>query len=477
MSSIVIVVVALGALAWLALLVATGLRGRSNEEIPPNLELFKTDDELETSRLDRVLAVSVILAGFLAISIPVYWLGEVDRQEGFEEEFAELAVERGEHHVEEFACASCHGAGLVGGVASYVDARSGIQVSWLAPALNDIYYRYSRDEVKFWLQYGRANSPMPAWGELGNGPMNDAQLEETLDYLEHIQVGQSEALAATEAQIQLAVNALDQADAVVATSIENQAELIEFYETAPEVLARVAPIAEAARQLLDAAGEGIDVDEDGLADRVEAALTAATAQAEATGYGPLAGFAKTFDPRNPDTGGVGDGDLVTATAAVARLEEEALTLQIATDNQERLLGQAEFGLAFLEQAAEERLYSFDIQAVADATFDGDVAKATRAIGVYQANCARCHTSGYSEGPAFTQEAGSGGFGPALWEGRPNVQFLDAESMKDFIANGSEIGKGYGVNGIGRGYMPGFGAVLTGEDLDLVIEYLRGETLR
>ncbi len=195
MSSMVIVVAALVAIGWLAFLVANGMRGRSQDAVAPNLSLYKTDDELENRRLDRVLGVAVILSAFLAVSLPVYYLGERNRQASFEVEFEDVAIERGHHHVEEFACAGCHGEGLVGGVASYVDARSGVSVSWAAPALNDIFLRYDRDEVRFWLLYGRANSPMPAWGAAGNGPMNDAQIEETLDYLESIQVGQADAVA------------------------------------------------------------------------------------------------------------------------------------------------------------------------------------------------------------------------------------------------------------------------------------------
>ena len=40
------------------------------------------------------------------------------------------------------------------------------------------------------------------------------------------------------------------------------------------------------------------------------------------------------------------------------------------------------------------------------------------------------------GVPFTQEAGSGGFGPALWDGRPNIQFLSAEDLIEFITEGS-----------------------------------------
>ena len=35
------------------------------------------------------------------------------------------------------------------------------------------------------------------------------------------------------------------------------------------------------------------------------------------------------------------------------------------------------------------------------------------------------------------------------------------------------GKAYGVNGVGGGKMPGFGAVLPQSDIELVIDYLRG----
>ena len=86
-----------------------------------------------------------------------------------------------------------------------------------------------------------------------------------------------------------------------------------------------------------------------------------------------------------------------------------------------------------------------------------------AVGLFNGYCARCHTSGWSAGVPFTQEAGSGGFGPALWEGRPNIQFLSAEDLIEFITDGSVAQAPYGVNGIGSGRMPAFGQILTGED--------------
>jgi mono/diheme cytochrome c family protein len=43
---------------------------------------------------------------------------------------------------------------------------------------------------------------------------------------------------------------------------------------------------------------------------------------------------------------------------------------------------------------------------------------------------------------------------------------------DFIIEGSENGKQYGVNGVGRGWMPAFGPVLSEADLRLIITLVR-----
>lgn len=495
MSGMVIVVAALVAIGWLAFLVANGLRGRSQDAVAPNLSLYKTDDELENRRLDRVLGVSVILSAFLAVSLPVYYLGERNRQESFVVEFDDVAVHRGSLHVAEFQCAGCHGDGLVGGVATYVDARSGVTVSWAAPSLNDIFYRYDRDEVKFWLTYGRANSPMPAWGLAGNGPMNDAQLEEVLDYLESTQVSQTDAVARADSLITAAIGGLDTADATVTGSIAKQEELMTFYTNAGPNHDVVKMWTELAEKVLEPPDERVDLDkngfddlaeweasykidtdEDGLADRAEEELTSILLGAHDSGYAPFASLPVTFDPRNPDSTGL-EGDRALALSKLGEMRQQLVTLGVAVDNLDRLTAAAQAGLAFLQAASENQFYTFDLQAIADSTFGGDVAMATRAVGIYQGLCARCHTSGYSEGPAFAQQAGAGSLGPALWDGRPNVQFLTADDMKKFLSEGSTLGVGYGVNGIGRGYMPGFGTVLSEADLDLVIQYLRGEMLR
>ena len=110
-------------------------------------------------------------------------------------------------------------------------------------------------------------------------------------------------------------------------------------------------------------------------------------------------------------------------------------------------------------------------------------EASRAVHLYNANCARCHTASFSAGVEFTREAGSGGFGPALWDGRPVVQFGEkpagddeTDLLVEFLIRGSEAEAPYGLNGFGSGRMPAFGAILSIDDIELLAAYLRGGSL-
>jgi mono/diheme cytochrome c family protein len=87
-------------------------------------------------------------------------------------------------------------------------------------------------------------------------------------------------------------------------------------------------------------------------------------------------------------------------------------------------------------------------------------------------CARCHTLGYSYGqPA---ESGGGAFGPNLTGGATVRQFPLEQDHIDFITNGAEDGAQYGVQGQSRaGMMPGFGTMLTEEQIAAIVEYERG----
>ena len=169
----------------------------------------------------------------------------------------------------------------------------------------------------------------------------------------------------------------------------------------------------------------------------------------------------------------GRKDLSVVRGYLSQLQSSEINLGILVEGQEKFLDEATSGLAFLEEALENELWIVDFQEIAERTYEGDYDKAVRAVGIFNAYCARCHTAGYSAGAAYTKKIASGGLGPALRSGRANIQFKAREDMVDFIIKGSENGKGYGVNGVGGGKMPGFGAVLPESDIGLVIDYLRG----
>ena len=88
-SSLVITLAVIGGVAWLAFLGVSALRSRGQEQVAPNQSAPRTDEELETRRLERVQQGAVLFAGFLAVSLPLYFLGEGQRQEGFVEQFGE----------------------------------------------------------------------------------------------------------------------------------------------------------------------------------------------------------------------------------------------------------------------------------------------------------------------------------------------------------------------------------------------------
>jgi mono/diheme cytochrome c family protein len=467
-SSLSITLIAFGIIAALAFFTAAGFRGSGKvNDYAPNLSKYRTDDDLETKTLDRTLTVAVLLASILTIMIPLYYLGEQERQEGFVEEFDEVSVERGEHLYEEFGCGNCHGADGSGGAASYVEKRSGINVTWTAPAINNVFYRYDDEEVRYWLIYGRANSPMPAWGLKGGGPMNDGQLDDLIEYMHHFQITQESELRTIEMNINSSLSRIETSELLVENEIARQKELIQSVEEAPSKLPIVEKAVQDVSALLSKEG-GIDTDEDGLSDSTETELSTYSASiSEALGTSIL-----NLDPDNEQSI-PGRKDLSIAKGYLSQLESELINIRIVSEGYDKFINEAETGLAFLEKALEEKLWEVSFDEIANSTFDGDLEKAIRAVGLFNAYCARCHTAGYSAGVAYTKEIASGGLGPALRAGRANIQFKQREDLIDFIVKGSVNGKAYGVNGVGGGKMPGFGAVLPESDIALIIDYLRG----
>jgi len=169
----------------------------SEIELAANRKPYLSDEELEGRKLDRTLTYGLIGLFIVGLGLPLYWLAEPGRQDGAIEFMQDQFVKRGAAMYATtakggFNCAFCHGENGEGGAAPFTitdaDGRFVEQVDWKAPALNTVLLRYSRQEVRYILTYGRPFSPMPAWGVLGGGPLNDQQLQNLIDFLASIQI-------------------------------------------------------------------------------------------------------------------------------------------------------------------------------------------------------------------------------------------------------------------------------------------------
>jgi mono/diheme cytochrome c family protein len=320
----------------------------SEIELAPNRKEYYDDETLEGPRLQRVQFWGVVLLFIIVVSLPLYWVLEPSRQagaqEGWDKRFASWGSQLFEPTADGgFNCAGCHGGmAAVGGEAPFTvtDPVTGAveQVNWKAPALNTVLYRFSEDEVRFILNYGRPFSPMSPWGLIGGGPMNTQQIDNLIEYMKSIQIPREGCL-----------------------------------------------------------DEELDSDEYYAAGLCESGTLPADIQAE------------------------------------------------------------------IEAAARKAVEDGDAETYGQALFNLDLAS-----GAY--SCARCHTLGWSyDQPGVS---GQGAFGWNLTGASTIAHFTDRQQMVNFIKSGSENGKLYGRNGQGTGRMPGFGALLTDEQISAVVEYVR-----
>ncbi|MGQ0803237.1 MAG: c-type cytochrome [Actinomycetota bacterium] len=236
----------LNGVAILAIVVVIAVRVlslRRNPEPapPPNKTPFLADEDLEGRRLERVGGWSLLFVMVIAVSLPVYFLVEPDRQVDLDEHFDENSVERGATlfaneqspgYASDFSlgCANCHGVDAKGGSATQtlqpedpscdleaditedtpVQCRP-VQVSWRAPALDVVLLRYTRAQVTEIITFGRPGTPMPPWGvKSGEGSKNEQSIDDLVNYLESIQITPDEARKASTEELE---GARDQAAA------------------------------------------------------------------------------------------------------------------------------------------------------------------------------------------------------------------------------------------------------------------------
>ena len=402
-ANIITVIALVAGIAWLGMLFVSAIRSRGGEEVAPNLRPGIDDEKIETRRLEGGQKAAIAFSAFLAISLPLYFLTEQQRQEGFVVEFAEGSIERGRHLVDEFGCFNCHGPEGTGGVAPYIEKRSGIAVEWAAPSLNDVFFRYEEDEVNFWVTYGRGNTPMPAWGILGGGPMNEQQVEDVVNYLATIQVTQDENLADVEPGISSALDRLANADATVELAILDQEQVVLRSSRRRRMPTWWTHWRQQARKALDGAGTGIDTDADGISDAAETELSEISAEAVA-GFQIMEPIA--LDPETADAELADDAlaalELASETDPIVRTNIGAIETAIEEGTVDPAIGLSTASLAALEEtraameeagveaagpiedlaAANELVAALDAAAAADPPVEGAAdlaAEATAAI--------------------------------------------------------------------------------------------------
>lgn len=180
----------------------------SEIELAPNRKPYLSDEELETTKLNTTLRWALVTLVIVAVGLPLYWLNEPSRMSGAIENFQSTFEKRGEEiYITTAQCQNCHGPEGTGGQAPYTivdaDGKFVASVNWRAPALNTVLLRFTRDEAKYIINYGRPFSPMPGWGAAVNkGALDEQQIDNVVDYLASIQLSPKE--AQHEAQAALA---------------------------------------------------------------------------------------------------------------------------------------------------------------------------------------------------------------------------------------------------------------------------------
>jgi len=195
-----LVVGALIAIGFVGALVWLGLRGRAEAkpDIPPGMRPGPPDEMLERRLVDRFLGWGFLFVIFFAVWIAGLWLMEPQTNADDAVTLTERSVERGgmwfaisdEANPTGFGCARCHGpAGTGGQMIPFGDGF--VQ----PPALDDVCggpetghpLIESMEDVRSTIEQGRPETAMPSWSIRYEGPMNDQQIDDLLNYLLTIQ--------------------------------------------------------------------------------------------------------------------------------------------------------------------------------------------------------------------------------------------------------------------------------------------------
>ncbi|MFZ4516466.1 MAG: c-type cytochrome [Acidimicrobiia bacterium] len=404
---------------------------RARAKTAQNLEPFFEDDKLEGPKLERTLGIALMVAAIIAIAIPVYFAWEPHRQAAEANGFIDRSVSRGAvlyanaqmpqyNSAASLQCANCHGAvvknektgkleGAGGGVANYV----------VKPTRENCTAEEQQTDPA-------CRTTTVAWKAPA---LNTVLLKYPKDQVLNILVYGRPGSPMPAWGVAGGGSKNDQA-------LNDLVDFLYSIQLTPEqARAQTAANADIASFIEGPANPTTGVRSGGVNDQLkDAQANVAKAQAAIAAA------------NTPAAKATAEQDLTFANAAVAHLQERK---------------------AKLEQLAGD-------------IASGDADRATKAKGqlLFETNCARCHTRGwsyYTPGDGripLPAPEGSGAFGPSLTGNSTIVQFPDPKSMAKFVYEGAVLNKPYGVRGVGSGQMPGFGVVMTEEQINQVVTYER-----
>ncbi len=447
---------------YLIVAVLSPKRARREEREAPNVVPFLPDEDLEGRRLERVQGWALIFAAVIAIALPIYWLREPTRQDQTVTYFDKNAVHRGavlfaSPGSEEYEaatskqCANCHGERGQGGTAPF--RIQGVQVNWKAPPLNTEALRFTEEpacadpslrqsttvcEISDIITNGRPGTPMQGWGLAGGGPLNDQGVADLVAFIKSIQLTPEQAQQQATDAVALAKDPNPKPDA-----------------TCPEYMSCPAIVVNDARSTLTAAQKTLSQERKAV--RKDLKQPAAT-----------------------------DAELTTRCKDIAQQVEDK-----PTNIDPEVKADAVACGSFLDAAENAK----DAEASLAWAVDWQARRANVSDGqlLFELNCARCHTEGWSvfdptappseiDGVNILGLSGggggfAGGIGFNLRDGDTERRFGDDasggwQSQADFVTMGSDPNKEYGFRGIGTGRMPGFGQMLTSEQVAAIVSYER-----
>ena len=115
---VILAIVFLGGLVFIYFNIRSAREEVGSEiELASNRKPYLSDEELEGKKLDLALGSSLVLLTIVAITLPLYWLGEPGRHEGRDVDTWRIFTNRGEDiYLNGAQCVSCHGSEGAGGV-------------------------------------------------------------------------------------------------------------------------------------------------------------------------------------------------------------------------------------------------------------------------------------------------------------------------------------------------------------------------